>query len=81
MGTIDDYLARLDEDEAAVIGRAYDAARAVVPEAELEGAPDAVDAVIAWAHEGPRYARVSEVTVTDAAPHGDSGDVEIRPTH
>ena len=34
MGTIDDYLAGLDADDAAVIGRAYDAARAVVPEAE-----------------------------------------------
>ena len=55
-------------------------------EAELEGDPAAVDALIAWAHEGPRYARVTDVTVTDAAPQGDQGDrgdidVEIRPTH
>ncbi len=34
MGTIDDYLAGLDEHDAAMIARAYDAARAVVPEAE-----------------------------------------------
>ena len=50
-------------------------------EAELEGEPDAVDELVAWAHEGPRHARVSDVTVTDAAPQGDGSDVEIRPTH
>lgn len=34
MGTIDDYLAGLDDADAAVIARLYAAARNVVPEAE-----------------------------------------------
>lgn len=33
MGTIDDYLAQLDPADAAVIGHAYDVARAAVPDA------------------------------------------------
>jgi acylphosphatase len=32
-------------------------------EAELEGAREAVDALVAWAHRGPRGARVTDVRV------------------
>ncbi|MFT3797121.1 iron chaperone [Microbacterium sp.] len=34
MGTIDDYLAGLDPDDAAVIAHVYDIAREIVPDAE-----------------------------------------------
>ncbi|WP_306816496.1 MULTISPECIES: iron chaperone [Microbacterium] len=34
VGTVDDYLATLDSADAAAIGRLYDLARAVVPDAE-----------------------------------------------
>ncbi len=39
-------------------------------EAHLEGDPADVDAVVAWAHEGPRHARVTHVEVSDAQPFG-----------
>lgn len=39
-------------------------------EAHLEGDPAAVDAVVAWSHEGPRHARVTHVEVGDAQPFG-----------
>ena len=42
-------------------------------EAVLEGDDDAVDAVVAWAHDGPRHARVARVEVTDTAPERASG--------
>ena len=32
----------------------------------LEGAPDAVERVIKWCHEGPPHAHVTGVEVTDA---------------
>jgi uncharacterized protein YdhG (YjbR/CyaY superfamily) len=34
MGTVDDYLAELDDDTRATIGHLYDVARAEIPEAE-----------------------------------------------
>jgi acylphosphatase len=38
-------------------------------EAVLSGARDAIDAVVAWAHHGPRGARVEAVDVTpDSSP-------------
>lgn len=46
-------------------------------EAHLEGADDAVDAVIAWARRGPSRAQVTGVSVSDAAPEGLSG-FEVR---
>lgn len=49
-------------------------------EAEIEGSPDAVDAVLAWMAEGPPGARVDNADVRDAEPSGD-GDFEVRPTH
>ncbi len=39
-------------------------------EAHVEGDEDKVDALIAWLHEGPPYARVDSVEVSDATPTG-----------
>jgi acylphosphatase len=42
-------------------------------EAVFEGEPDAVDALVAFAHEGPRGARVEHVDVEPAEPSGADG--------
>lgn len=50
-------------------------------EASVHGAAEAEDAIVAWAHQGPRAARVSRVGVADereAAPAGTA--FEILPT-
>ena len=47
-------------------------------EAIVQGAPEAVDAVIAWARKGPRSAVVQSVQVEDAEGHFVS--FESRPT-
>ncbi len=44
-------------------------------EAEMEGTADQVEALIAWAHEGPPAARVDAVDVTDLDPTGEQGFV------
>ncbi len=47
-------------------------------EAVVDGAPDAVTAIIAWARRGPRAARVAEVRVIEF--EGDFERFEQRPT-
>ena len=47
-------------------------------EAHLEGTQAAVDALVAWAHEGPRHARVTHVEVDIASPIG-AVSFEIEP--
>lgn len=47
-------------------------------EAVVQGAPDAVDAIIAWARRGPRDASVASLEVEEA--RGDFGRFEKRPT-
>jgi acylphosphatase len=47
-------------------------------EAVVDGAPGAIDAIIAWAHRGPPAARVSGVRVSDAA--GSFSGFDWRPT-
>jgi acylphosphatase len=42
-------------------------------EAVFEGAPEAVSAMVAWCHHGPRAARVDTVEVREEAPVGDAG--------
>lgn len=42
-------------------------------EALVEGPPDAVAALAAWARRGPRFADVTRVEVQDAAPEGSAG--------
>ena len=39
----------------------------------VEGEPDAVDRMIAWAREGPPRARVTGVDVTEREPEGGTG--------
>jgi acylphosphatase len=46
-------------------------------EALFEGDPDAVDAMVAFARDGPRGAVVERVDVSDAEPEG-GGGFEIR---
>ena len=43
----------------------------------LEGEDHAVDAMVAWCRQGPSYAAVRDVAVTEAAPIG-AGDFSIR---
>ena len=45
-------------------------------EAVFEGAPEAVDVVVAWCHRGPQRARVARVEVREEAPVG-PGDFVI----
>ena len=47
-------------------------------EAEAEGTRAGVDALIAWAHHGPRGARVTEVQVRWTEPRGERGDFAVR---
>jgi acylphosphatase len=42
-------------------------------EAVLEGAPEAVDALVAWCHRGPAGARVDDVRVELEEPSGERG--------
>lgn len=46
-------------------------------EAEVEGTPDQVDTVLAWAARGPRGGHVDSVTTDDLAPQGSAG-FEVR---
>ena len=47
-------------------------------EAIVQGSPDAVEAIVRWAHRGPQDARVVAVEVTDAT--GVFARFEKRPT-
>jgi acylphosphatase len=42
-------------------------------EAALEGAPDAVECIIEWSHQGPLGARVDQVEVYEEQPSGETG--------
>jgi acylphosphatase len=42
-------------------------------EAAFEGEADAVDRMVAWARQGPRWADVERVEVTEETPVGESG--------
>jgi acylphosphatase len=47
-------------------------------EAEVEGERDAVEALIAWAREGPPGARVRDVAVTWLPARGERGGFAVR---
>ncbi len=47
-------------------------------EAEAEGEPAAVEALVAWAHRGPPAARVTDVRVHWLEPLGDRGRFVVR---
>jgi acylphosphatase len=42
-------------------------------EAALEGAPDAVERIIEWSHQGPLGARVDQVELYEEQPSGETG--------
>ena len=42
-------------------------------EAVFEGAPEAVDTLVAWCRRGPAGARVDDVTVESEEPSGERG--------
>lgn len=42
-------------------------------EAVFEGDAEAVEAMVAWTHDGPRRAEVSQVEVTEEEPEGLNG--------
>jgi acylphosphatase len=47
-------------------------------EAEVEGAQEAVEALLAWARRGPRGARVTDVRVRWIEPRGERGGLVVR---
>lgn len=47
-------------------------------EALVDGDAAAIDAIIAWSHQGPAAARVDKVTIEDAPANGDT--FKILPT-
>ena len=49
-------------------------------EAVVDGAPDAVSAMLVWAHRGPPGARVSEVETAEVEASGGFERFEMRPT-
>lgn len=50
-------------------------------EALIEGSPEAVAQMVAWARHGPRGARVERVEVEPAEPtHGEFDDFGMRPS-
>jgi acylphosphatase len=63
---------RHEADEQGVVGWVRNLPDGQV-EAAFEGPADAVAAMVAWAHRGPRRARVDHVEVLDEAPRGDLG--------
>jgi acylphosphatase len=42
-------------------------------EAIYEGPREAVDELLAWTRHGPEWARVTEITIQDEEPKGESG--------
>lgn len=47
-------------------------------EVTAEGEDDAIDKLIAWAHQGPTFARVDEVEITRSEPTGEFASFEVR---
>jgi acylphosphatase len=47
-------------------------------EAEMEGDAAAVEALVAWAHHGPRGARVADVELEELDPRGERGGFDVR---
>lgn len=67
---------RAEADSRGVAGWVTNRSDGAV-EAVFEGAPDAVDAMVAFARSGPSSADVREVDVSDEEPEGLSG-FEVR---
>ena len=72
------YTMRIVAREAGVAGWVRNRHDGSV-EAQVEGAPDQVDDVLAWMAEGPPGSRVDGARVADLAPTGAHG-FEVRQT-
>ncbi len=70
------YTMRIEARAAGVAGWVRNRRDGTV-EAEVEGTPDQVDAVLAWMAGGPPGSRVDGAEVTELAPAGDHG-FEVR---
>ncbi|MBF5044381.1 acylphosphatase [Aggregicoccus sp. 17bor-14] len=46
-------------------------------EAVAEGAPDALDAFVAWCRQGPTQAHVQDVRVQEESPQGEPGPFRV----
>lgn len=66
------WAAREQAQRLGVVGWARNRADGSV-EAEVEGAPETVERMLAWLRQGPPGSAVTGVAVTDAAPEGDDG--------
>lgn len=55
--------------ELGVTGHARNLADGTV-EVEAEGTPPAVNELIEWLHDGPRFARVARIEVSEITPTG-----------
>jgi acylphosphatase len=72
------YTLRLEAQRAGVSGWVRNRRDGSV-EAEVEGAPERVDGILAWMAEGPPGSHVTGARVTDVATTGDGG-FEVRAT-
>ena len=72
------YTARLEADARGVSGWVRNRRDGTV-EAEVEGAPAAVEDMLGWMRQGPPGSRVDEVTTTEIPPVGDAS-FEVRGT-
>jgi acylphosphatase len=62
---------RSEADSRGVVGWARNEYDGTVS-AHFEGSPEAVEAMVAWAREGPRHAVVERVDVREVPPEGGS---------
>jgi acylphosphatase len=66
------YSARMEAQRLGVAGWIRNRSDGAV-EAEIEGEPAAVDAMLSWLDEGPPGADVSSMSTADLAPTGQRG--------
>lgn len=59
--------AKQKAEELGIVGFARNESNGTIT-IEAEGDPAALDALIAWCHEGPTYATVERVTVENGTP-------------
>ena len=60
---------RMQAEKLGVTGWVQNRADGAV-EAHVQGTPEAVDALVAWAHVGPPAARVNDVHISEVNPGG-----------
>jgi len=73
------YTMRIVAREAGVSGWVRNRPDGSV-EAEVEGPPEQVDAVLAWMAQGPPGSRVTDARVTELSPTAAETSFDVRPT-